>query len=417
MTASIIRVNGQRLWQRLKDMAQIGATDAGGCNRQALTDTDKAGRELFIGWCKAAGCDVRFDEIGNIFARRAGRNSALPPIITGSHLDTQPTGGKFDGIYGVLAALEVIEALNDHQLETEAPLEVIVWTNEEGCRFDTAMMGSAVWSGVMSLEDAYALTDTEGLSVKGELLRIGHAGESQAESFPVTAAFEAHIEQGPVLEVEGQTIGIVTGVQHMSRYRIEILGQEAHAGPTPMIMRRDPMMALAKILPSMYQLAEVHAPDGRVTFGVIHADPASSNTVPGKLTFTVDIRHPDKTSYAAMIDGFHTCVAEACEGLDLPVTIDCFWTAPGVEFDADCINAVRDAAVECGYAALEMVSGAGHDAVNVSKVAPTSMIFIPCEGGISHNEAENVTPEHAEAGCNVLLQAILKSDQRAVSSP
>ncbi|MGI9294224.1 MAG: Zn-dependent hydrolase [Pseudomonadales bacterium] len=412
MTASITRVNGERLWQRLMDMAQIGATAAGGCNRQALTDTDKVGRELFIGWCKAAGCEIRFDEIGNIFARRPGKNGALAPIIAGSHLDTQPTGGKFDGIYGVLAGLEVVETLNDHEIETQAPIEVIVWTNEEGCRFDTAMMGSAVWSGVMSLADAYALTDTEGRSVKDELTRIEHAGTNPAKPFPVTAAFEAHIEQGPVLEAEEQTIGVVTGVQHMSRYRIEVVGEETHAGPTPMTMRKDPMMALAKILPAMYELAETHGPDGRVTFGVIHADPASSNTVPGRLTFTADIRHPNKTHYDAMINGFHSCVENACDGLGLPVTIDCFWTAPGVEFNEDCIDAVRGAVADCGYSSRDMVSGAGHDAVNVSKVAPTSMIFIPCEGGVSHNEAENASPEHIEAGCNVLLHAILKSDQR-----
>jgi N-carbamoyl-L-amino-acid hydrolase len=316
--------------------------------------------------------------------------------------------GKFDGIYGVLAGLEVIESLNDGQVVTEAPIEVVVWTNEEGCRFDTAMMGSAVWSGQMTLEDAYALTDEAGANVGEELRRIGHLGAAAAQCYPVTAAFEAHIEQGPMLEATECTIGIVTGVQHMSRHRIDIDGQEAHAGPTPMSMRKDPMMALAWFLPQLYQLAEEHAPDGRMTFGVIHADPGSNNTVPGHLMLTADIRHPKKQSYDAMVAGFHQAVEQACKQLELPCTIDCFWEAPGVAFDEECINAVRAGVERLAYSSREMFSGAGHDAVNVSSVAPTAMIFIPCEGGLSHNEAENAAQADVAAGCNVLLHAMIE---------
>lgn len=399
-------INSERLWARLMEMAKVGATPAGGCNRQALTDEDRVGRELFMQWCREAGCEVWLDQIGNIFARREGRNRELPPVMTGSHLDTQPTGGKFDGIYGVLAGLEVMESLNDAEVMTEAPIDVVVWTNEEGCRFDTAMMGSAVWSGQMSLEEAYALTDTKGVSVVDELRRIDHLGTTPAQCYPVTAAFETHIEQGPMLEATERTIGIVTGVQHMSRHRIDIEGQEAHAGPTPMSLRKDPMMALARFLPQLYQLAEDHGPDGRMTFGVIHAEPGSNNTVPGHLMLTADIRHPQQQNYQAMLAGFHEAVTQACEALHLPCSIDCFWEAPGVAFDEDCIKAVKAGVKHCAYSAQEMFSGAGHDAVNVSSVAPTAMIFIPCEGGLSHNEAENAEQTDLAAGCNVLLHAM-----------
>lgn len=402
-----LRIDGQRLWSRLMAMGEIGATPAGGCNRQALTDEDKAGRELFTRWCQDAGCEVRVDAIGNIFARRTGKDDSLPPVITGSHLDTQPTGGKFDGIYGVLAGLEVIETLNDHDVQTQHPIEAVVWTNEEGCRFDTAMMGSAVWAGAMPIEAAYALADRDGNSVEEELCRVGYKGNVAAQAGPIKAAFEAHIEQGPVLEAQRKTIGIVTGVQHMSRHRIVIDGKESHAGPTPMETRADPMMALANFLPKLYSMAEKYAPDARLTFGFIHASPGSSNTVPGQLELTVDIRHPDKAAYDAMIAAYQEHVSNACESLDLPVRMECFWEAPGVAFNSDCVNAVRKAVSATGYNSMEMFSGAGHDACNVAAVVPTSMIFIPCKDGLSHNEAESAEPEHVEAGCNVLLHAML----------
>jgi len=403
-----LRIDGTRLWSRVMSMGEIGATAAGGCNRQALTDEDKAGRDLFTGWCRDAGCEIRIDAIGNIFARRPGQDNTLPPVIAGSHLDTQPTGGKFDGIYGVLAGLEVIETLNDHNIKTLHPTEVVVWTNEEGCRFDTAMMGSAVWADTMPIEAAYALRDRDGKSVEDELNRIGYKGEHRATVGPVKAAFEAHIEQGPILENENKPVGIVTGVQHMSRHRIVIDGKETHAGPSPMETRKDPMMALADFLPKLYAMAKLYRPHARLTFGYINASPGSSNTVPGQLELTVDIRHPEKAAYNAMVTGYQEYVTSACNNFGLPVSMECFWEAPGVEFDRDCINAVRKAVATTGYDSMELFSGAGHDACNLSAVVPTSMIFIPCEGGLSHNEAENATPEHVAAGCNVLLHSILE---------
>ncbi|TXS91251.1 Zn-dependent hydrolase [Parahaliea maris] len=402
-----LRINGERLWARLEEIGQIGATAGGGCNRQALTDEDRIGRELFASWCEQAGCSLRRDAVGNLFARREGTEPGLAPVMTGSHLDTQPSGGKYDGIYGVLAGLEVLQTLEEGALHTRHPLEVVVWTNEEGCRFDTAMMGSAVWSGAMSLEDAYALADRTGASVRDELERTGQLGDLPAVAGPVHAAFELHIEQGPVLEAERKTIGVVTGVQHMSRHRVVYYGQEAHAGPTPMTLRKDPMMALGQCLPELYAMTEQHGPDARVTFGFVHAEPGSSNTVPGRLEFTVDLRHPDAGQYQSMLQAYEAIINAAARRFDLAMEYACFWEAPGVEFDSDCVAAVQSAVDNLGYSYRRMVSGAGHDACNVSRVAPTSMIFIPCEGGLSHNEKEAVSAADVEAGANVLLQAML----------
>ena len=413
MSNNITAINAERLWNRLMQMAQIGATAAGGCNRQALTDEDAAGRELFMSWCRDAGCDVRLDAIGNIFARRPGRDATAAPVMTGSHLDTQPTGGKFDGIYGVLAGLEVVETLNDRGIETDHPVEVVVWTNEEGSRFDTAMMGSAVWSGAMPLSKAYRLEDLDGISVESELQRIGQLGPDLPRQ-AVHAAFELHIEQGPILETENLEVGVVTGVQHMCRYRIKIRGQETHAGPSPMSLRRDPMMAVAKILSELYQLADDHAPDSRVTIGYIQAEPGSPNTVPGEVTFTVDLRHPDAEQYQAMLTQCEKSISDACQTFKLKSDVDRTWEAPGVSFDPDCIAAVKKAVENRQYPAMEMISGAGHDACNIAAVAPIAMIFIPCEEGLSHNEAENIRPDHAAAGANILLDAIL---ERSLAQP
>lgn len=403
-----VRIDRDRLWSRLAEMAVHGGTLAGGCNRQALTDEDRAGRDLFVRWCRNAGCDVRIDAIGNIFARREGAYPHLPPVITGSHLDTQPSGGRFDGVFGVLAGLEVFEALNDAGVITKHPLEVVVWTNEEGCRFDAAMMGSAVWSGAMSLEEAYSLVDRDGKTVLQELERIEYLGDACLDTSAVHAAFELHIEQGPVLEAEEIEIGIVTGVQHMSRHRIIVLGEEAHAGPTPMSRRRDPITALATILPELYALAELYAPESRITFGYINTQPGSSNTVPGRLELTVDLRHPDRSSYEAMLKGLSERVATSCQVRGLQYSLECFWSAPGVEFDPACVSAVERAANELGYSSRRIVSGAGHDACNLAAVIPVSMIFVPCEGGLSHNEAEAITKEQGEMGANVLLHAMLE---------
>jgi beta-ureidopropionase / N-carbamoyl-L-amino-acid hydrolase len=402
-----LRVNGDRLWSRLMQMAEIGATAHGGCNRQALTDGDAAGRSLLSRWAKAAGCTVRSDAVGNLFVRRAGREGGLPVVMTGSHLDTQPTGGKFDGVYGVLAGLEVIEALNDAGMTTVHPIEVGVWCNEEGCRFPMAMMGSAVWSGRLPLDTALALTDRSGRSVRQELERLGIATDAKVPRQPVKAALEVHIEQGPVLEQRAKTIGIVTGVQHMSRHEVVVLGQEAHAGPTPMDMRRDPIRVLAEALPAIYAAARERGPDARLTVGVIETSPGSPNTVPGRLRFTIDVRHPDLRQYGTLRFEVDRLVRGALKHHDLEGDIRCVWEAPGVVFHADCVDAVRRATAALGYGSLEMVSGAGHDSCNVAAVAPTGMIFVPCAGGLSHNEAESALPSDLEAGANVLLQAMV----------
>jgi len=402
-----LRVNGDRLWSRLMQMAEIGATAHGGCNRQALTDADMAGRKLLSQWAEEAGCRVRVDAVGNLFIRRAGRDDTLPVVMTGSHLDTQPTGGKFDGVYGVLAGLEVIESLNDHEMTTAHPIELSVWCNEEGSRFPMAMMGSAVWSGRLPLDTAYGLTDRNGISVRHELQRAGVPTGAPLSRQAVKASFEAHIEQGPVLEQKAKTIGVVTGVQHMSRHEIIVEGQEAHAGPTPMDMRRDPIRVLADLLPALYATTAQHGRDARLTIGFIETLPGSPNTVPGRLRFTVDIRHPDAAVYGELREEVNRLVRAALGRHSLAGDIRCVWEAPGVSFDPTCVAAVRSATAALGFNSLEMVSGAGHDSCNVSAVVPTAMVFVPCAGGLSHNEAESALPGDLAAGANVLLHAML----------
>ena len=411
-----LRVNGDRLWSRLMEMAKIGATPRGGCDRQALTDADMTGRKLLSQWAVAAGCRARVDAVGNLFIRRAGIDDALPVVMTGSHLDTQPTGGKFDGVYGVLAGLEVIESLNDLGLSTLHPIELSVWCNEEGSRFPMAMMGSAVWSGRLPLETAFALTDRAGISVRQELERAGVAIDVPQPRQPVKACFEVHIEQGPVLEQKAKTIGVVTGVQHMSRHEVVVEGQEAHAGPTPMDMRRDPIRVLAELLPALYTAAAQRGPDARLTFGFIETLPGSPNTVPGRLRFTVDIRHPEARQYASLRQELNDLVRTALERHALAGAIRCVWEAPGVSFDPICVAAVRSAAAALGYDSMEMVSGAGHDSCNVSAVVPTAMVFVPCAGGLSHNEAESALPGDLAAGASVLMNAMLSFAQRATEA-
>ncbi|MFI2811061.1 Zn-dependent hydrolase [Microbulbifer sp. JSM ZJ756] len=405
---SKIRVDGQRLWDSLMAMAAIGATDKGGCNRQALTDLDKQGRDLFVQWCRDAGCSVDIDSMGNIFARRPGSNPDLPPVLTGSHLDTQPTGGKFDGVYGVLAGLEVMRALNDAGIGTAAPLEVAVWTNEEGARFSPAMIGSGVWSGNFEQDYAYARTDKEGKAFGDELQRIGYRGPTPARARPLTAAFEVHIEQGPILEAEEKQIGVLSGVQGMYWYDLTLTGQPCHAGPSPMEGRRDPFMALHRVLDRLYRLAEEFAPWARVTFGDIRAEPGSRNTVPEKLVLAVDLRHPEQEVLDEIDRRFREITAEIAADTGVEAEIRDEWRSPAVAFAPPCVEAVRAAVAELGYSNKEMVSGAGHDSVYVSRVAPTGMIFVPCEKGLSHNEAENAEPADLEAGANVLLHAMLK---------
>ncbi len=406
-TKGVFKINGERLWARLMEMAAIGATASGGCNRQALTDLDIAGRDLLMQWARAAYLTPRVDAIGNLFLRRAGRDDSLPVVMTGSHLDTQPTGGKFDGVYGVLAGLEVMESLNDHGIGTEHPLELCVWCNEEGSRFPMAMMGSAVWSGRLNLETAYQLSDRAGVTVREEIERLGFPRQQPAR-LPVKASLEVHIEQGPVLEQRAKAIGIVTGVQHMSRHEIVVHGQEAHAGPTPMNMRRDPIRVLAQVLPAIYAAAAEQGEHARCTVGFIETKPGSPNTVPGLLRFTVDVRHPDAVRYQALKSAVHDITRLSLKHQGLKGDVRCVWEAPGVTFDPNCVDAVRQATGQLGFPAMEMVSGAGHDSCNVSAVVPTAMIFVPCAGGLSHNEAESASLEDLAAGSDVLLQAMLK---------
>ncbi len=409
--SSNLSVDGDRLWRSLMALAEIGATPAGGCNRQALTDEDKTGRDLFVSWCEGAGLAVRVDQMGNIFARRAGRTDG-PPIIAGSHLDTQPTGGKFDGVYGVLAGLEVLRTLNDAELETELPFEAVVWTNEEGARFAPAMVGSGVWAGEFTLEDAYSKADKTGATFGGELERIGYRGDTPAVHSPLSGAFEVHIEQGPILERENRQIGVVSGVQGMRWYDVVIRGDACHAGPTPMEIRRDPMRALSIILPKLYQLAMDHAPEGRITFGDQTVQPGSRNTVPERVTLSVDMRHPDQSTLDAMHALLLEIVSAAAASTATESEVIDQWNSPAVVFDQRCVDAVRLACQTLDYPHMDIVSGAGHDSVYVSRVARTGMVFVPCENGLSHNEAENAAPEDLTAGCNVLLHAMLALDKR-----
>lgn len=405
---SSLLINADRLWSRLMSMAAIGATSNGGCNRQALTPEDLAGRALFADWARAAGCTVRVDGIGNLFARRAGLDDSLPAVLAGSHLDTQPTGGRFDGVYGVLAGLEVLETLADRRLVTRHPIEVGVWCNEEGCRFPMAMMGSAVWAGRLALPEALALADRDGVPLEQALRRAGVAAGTPVNRQALKAALEVHIEQGPVLERERTTIGVVTGVQHMSRHEVIVHGQEAHAGPTPMDLRRDPVRVLSDVLPALYAAAAESGPDARFTVGILEARPGSPNTVPGWLRFTCDLRHPDATRYRALLDTAGRLVRESLARHGLEGSMRCVWEAPGVSFDPRCIAAVDLAATSLGYPARRMVSGAGHDSCNTAPVVPTAMIFVPCAGGLSHNEAESATPADLAAGANVLLRAVVE---------
>jgi N-carbamoyl-L-amino-acid hydrolase len=327
--------------------------------------------------------------------------------LAGSHLDSQPTGGRFDGVYGVLAALEVVESLNDHAIETEAPVEIAAWTNEEGARFAPAMLGSGVFAGVFDLDWTLAIADKEGKTLGAELRRIGYAGEAAPGGRAIKAAFEVHIEQGPILEREGKTIGVVQGVQGMRWYDLVIEGQEAHAGPTPMEGRRDPFQGLMHILPELYALATDRAPWGRATCGDIAASPGSRNTIPGRLTTTVDLRHPDQDTLVEMEQGLRASIERHCAALGLTGRLETIWDSPAVRFDPACIAAVRAGVAATGHSAMDIVSGAGHDSVYLARIAPVGMIFVPCEGGLSHNEAENATPRDIAAGCDVLLHAVL----------
>ncbi|MEQ8252541.1 Zn-dependent hydrolase [Oceanibaculum nanhaiense] len=405
-----IQIRGDRLWDSLMEMAKIGATEKGGNCRLAASDLDKEGRDLFVRWCEEAGCTVTVDAIGNIFARRPGKNNDLPPVMTGSHLDTQPTGGRFDGVYGVLAGLEVVRTLNDAGIETEAPVEVVVWTNEEGSRFSPAMMGSGVFAGVFPLEEIQAKQDIDGLKLGDELRRIGYEGTAPMGK-PVKAYFEAHIEQGPILEAEKKPVGIVTGAQGQRWYEVTVVGQEAHAGPTPMARRRDALVGASRMIQEVNRIGLANQPYACATVGFMQVSPNSRNVIPGRVFFAVDFRHPDDAVLTKMDSELRAACTRIAQEAGLEVEVSEFWYFPPTPFDAKCVAAVREGAKLYGYDHMEIVSGAGHDAVYMAKVAPTGMIFVPCEDGISHNEVENADPKDLEAGGNVLLHAMLERAQ------
>lgn len=401
------RVKGERLWQSLMELARIGATPKGGVCRLALTDLDRQGRDLVIGWAREADMSITVDQIGNVFMRRPGRDNALPPIMTGSHIDTQPTGGKFDGNYGVLAGLEVVRTLNDLGLQTEAPIEVAFWTNEEGSRFVPVMMGSGVFAKAFSLETAYAAKDVDGKTVKDELQRIGYIGGEVPGEHPVGAYFEAHIEQGPVLEDHGITIGVVEAVLGIRWYDCTVTGMEAHAGPTPMGLRKDALQVATKIMQEVVAVAMRHQPHGRGTVGMVQVHPNSRNVIPGRVKFSMDLRNVSNELLDEMDAEIRAFAQRVADETGLKVEIEEVSHYPAVPFDAGCVEAVRQATQALGYSNMPCVSGAGHDAVYVARLAPAGMIFVPCKDGISHNEIEDAKAEHLEAGCNVLLHAML----------
>ena len=415
-TSGNLRVDGARLWASIMEMATIGALPGGGCGRLALTDDDRRARDLFASWCEQAGCTVTVDEMGNMFARRPGRDPALPPVAAGSHLDTQPHGGKFDGIYGVLAALEVVRTLNDAGVETEAPIEVVNWTNEEGSRFAPAMIASGVFAGLFERDFAYRLVSPDGETLGDELDRIGYKGAEPCGAHPLGALFEAHIEQGPILEQAGVPVGVVSGAQGQRWYDVEVRGRDSHAGTTPMPARKDALTAAARMVARIEEIAGGRAPHAVGTVGRLDVSPNSRNTIPGEVRFSVDIRHPDADALAAMDTEIRDAFARIAQQAGVEVAIDQIWEKPPIVFDSRCVEVVREAAAGLGYGHRDIVSGAGHDACQVCTVAPTGMIFVPCEDGISHNEIESATPEDLEMGCNVLLHAMLAMAERIPGS-
>ena len=403
-----LSINSDRLWDSLMELAKIGATPKGGVKRLTLTDLDKQGRDLVTGWARDAGLSITIDQIGNVFMRRDGEDNTLPPIMTGSHIDTQPTGGKFDGNYGVLAGLEVVRTLNDKGIRTKAPIEVAFWTNEEGSRFVPVMMGSGVFCGAFTLEHAYAAKDTEGKTVGEELERIGYKGDQVPGQHPIGAYFETHIEQGPVLEDADKVIGVVPAVMGLSWYDCTVTGMEAHAGPTPMHLRKDAMQVAARIIPEVVAIANRYPPYGRGTVGMMQVFPNSRNVIPGQVKFSIDLRNVNDELLNKMHEDMLAFIDKTSADTGLEIKIERVSYYPPCPFHPDCVGAVRKATRELGYSTMDVVSGAGHDAIYAARVAPAGMIFVPCKDGISHNEIEDAKKEHLEAGCNVLLHAMLE---------
>jgi beta-ureidopropionase / N-carbamoyl-L-amino-acid hydrolase len=407
-----LQIDAARLWDTLMETAQIGATPKGGICRLTLTDLDRQVRDWFKAQCEALGCTVTVDEVGTMFARRPGKNDSLAPIAMGSHLDTQPTGGKFDGVLGVLAALEALRTLAASGYETNAPIEIVNWTNEEGARFAPPMLASGVFAGVFTRDYAYARTDRDGNTFGDALARIGYRGGEQAGAHPIAAMFELHIEQGPILEAEARTIGIVQGVQGMRWYEVTVSGQAAHTGATPMRLRKDALVGAARMIDRIDAIARAHAPDAVGAVGLLENRPNSRNVVPGEVFFSVDFRHPDDTVLDAMEQKFRAALAELLPPLRLTYSEARIWNSPPVKFAPALIDCVRLGAAKAGFSARDIISGAGHDAAYVARVAPTTMIFVPCANGLSHNEAESTSFADCAAGAQVLLNAVLEFDRR-----
>ena len=409
--ANNLSIDAKRLWSDLMETARIGGTAKGGIRRLTLGEEDRRVRDWFRAECESLGCSVHVDEVGNMFAIRPGRNNALPPIAMGSHLDTQPTGGKFDGVLGVLAGLECLRTLHAADYETHAPVMLVNWTNEEGSRFAPAMLGSGVHAGVFDRTYADTRKDGEGVSFAEAIEAISYRGEVGIGTTPIGAMFELHIEQGPILEAEGDTIGVVTGVQGMRWYDVEITGRESHAGSTPMAMRRDALPAAAALVLAV-QAAARACPGAVATVGTIAVHPGSRNVIPGAASLSVDLRHPDAGALDRTEAAIEQALAAICAEHGVTGTLTRIWDSPPVPFDPGCIASVRDAAGSLGYRMRDIVSGAGHDAAYIARIAPTAMIFVPCAGGLSHNEAEDASFEDCGAGAQVLLQAVLDYDRR-----
>jgi beta-ureidopropionase / N-carbamoyl-L-amino-acid hydrolase len=405
-----LTINPQRLWDSLMETAQFGGTPKGGIKRLTVSDEDKRVRDWFKAECEKLGCAVEVDEVGNMFATRPGKCKDVLPIAMGSHLDTQPTGGKFDGVLGVLGSLEVLRTLNDMAYESNAPLMIVNWTNEEGSRFAPAMLCSGVYAGVFTPEYAYAREDRQGITLGAELERIGYKGTHKAGAIKFNSMFELHIEQGPVLEAEGKMIGVVTGVQGMRWYEVTVRGQESHTGATPMGLRKNALLGASRMIEAIHQVGMAHLP-GVASVGLIENRPNSRNVVPGEVFLTVDLRHPDESVLDKMEAAYQAALPKIATDLNLELEEKRIWNSPAVKFAPELIECVRQGAKQAGYASREMASGAGHDAAYIARVAPTTMIFVPCLGGISHNESESTTMEECGAGTQVLLNAVLAHDK------
>ena len=405
-----LRIDPERLWGELMETAAIGSTTKGGICRLTLTDLDRQVRDWFKARAEKLGCTVAVDDMGVMYARRGGQRD-MPPIAMGSHLDTQPTGGKFDGVLGVLGALEALRTMVEAGYETYAPIEVINWTNEEGSRFTPAMLASGTFAGVFTRDWAATRRDRAGVGFGDALDAIGYRGAEPCGARRLSAHFELHIEQGPILEAEGKEIGAVTGVQGMRWYEVTVSGQDAHTGATPMRLRKNALVGAARVVEAVEQIAQANAPLAVGTVGSMEVKPNSPNVVPGEVFFTVDLRHPEASVLEIMEQIFLREIDNVCRPLGLEVKLNKIWDQPPVRFDADCVDAVRRAASDSGYSVRDIVSGAGHDSAYVARVAPTAMIFVPCRDGISHNEAEFTSQEQCAMGAQVLLQAVLTYDR------